>query len=204
MRGTAAAGILTVLLLCGCQGQPRMDPDTDPLVAVPVDFTLDVTVMVHEDLPGDPSNVHRRPGKFILFPDGILHSDTGEGVSFDTRPAQTRTLHEGQVAQVWSLVRSLGFADRSRADSIGNPALEQIEPDQILHVITVTADSRRWSYLYTFEDVEPADAASTRLIRVLARLGWEREMPGAASREPVWRFDFGPDPYATLRTDDSR
>ena len=94
-------------------GAPDAAPEIAPALAdgrFPPDFGLDVTVLLG---PGAPEllDAQDRQAKYIVLPDGSLHSDASPFIDVSTRPGRARWLYEDQMQFVWSLCTQTGFAE---------------------------------------------------------------------------------------------
>jgi hypothetical protein len=159
----------------------------------PPDFAVDVTVLTGrsaKDLP----QAHLRQGKYTLLADGSLHSDIGDSLDFDIRPARTRWLYQAQVERVWDLARQCGYLDPSESSVDVWPQLVRPAPDEIIFVIWVRAGSADWWYVRRCRTSGVPDASAARFVRAMCGLAWVTDVP--ADRVLPQRYDFGPDPYA--------
>jgi hypothetical protein len=162
----------------------------------PRDFMIDVTVLLG---PGAPEQLSAEDhqAKYILLPDGSLHSDVSPFITMSTRPGRTRWLYEDQVQLVWSRCAQFGFTNESNANGPPNPDLMRAARGERLAIITLRAEGRTWTYVRRAAGADPTDAAVARLIRLLALLSW---MPDFRPEDLMpERYDFGPDPYAAYR-----
>lgn len=162
----------------------------------PRDFMIDVTVLLG---PGAPEQLaaEDHQAKYILLPDGSLHSDVSPFITMSTRPGRTRWLYEDQVQLVWSRCAQFGFTNESNANGPANPDLMRAARGERLAIITLRAERRTWTYVRRAAGADPTDAAVARLIRLLALLSW---MPDFRPEDLMpERYDFGPDPYAAYR-----
>jgi hypothetical protein len=95
-------------------GAPDAAPEIAPALAdgrFPPDFGLDVTVLLG---PGAPEllDAQDRQAKYIVLPDGSLHSDASPFIDVSTRPGRARWLYEDQMQFLWSLCTQTGFAEQ--------------------------------------------------------------------------------------------
>jgi hypothetical protein len=190
--------VLSAVLATGCGSRAVVRPDAaDVFAGVPEDFSLDVVIepgvnRVDEDL------AHRRAGRFIVFPDGALHygSDVPEGS--DQRPVEQRVLSRGDMARLWSTVREAGLGDRAVAEAPVNDRFVTVGADDILTIVTITANGDRWSAIRrtTGQDDDPV---TKPLLRRLAQLAWATDVRPPDRTIAPRRYDFGPDPYARYR-----
>ncbi len=160
---------------------------------------LDLTVVagsraVKEDLP-----VENRPGKVILLADGTLHADWGPKIGWESRPGTTRVLRREQVTEVWSLLKRLGFADRSKGEAPVNLELVHPTPQEVIHHLVLRVDDDSWRFTQTNLMDEDPPGAFSELIRALAALAWEPDQEISEATIVPIRYDFGPDPYARYR-----
>jgi len=162
----------------------------------PADFGLDVTVLLG---PGAQESLEAqdRQAKYIVLPDGSLHSDASPFIDVSTRPGRARWLYEDQMQFLWSLCTQTGFAEERDANGPPNPDLLAARRGERLVILTLRADGRTWSYVRRAPGTEPMDPAAARLVRALAILSWVPDYrPEDVAPE---RYDFGPDPYAVYR-----
>ena len=190
--------ILSLLLvqLTGCAAPPEFTPD--PLGAVPMDFTLDVTILTGEDIKDRPE-AQWRQSRYVLFSDGSLHYGADNERKADWMPDLARRLSRQRVAEIWSLSQQLGFADPVNGDVPTNFMSISPAPTEVVYLIAYTGSNQRWEFVRRTEPGDNADPASVTLVRRLAMLAWandrsSREMPLLPNR-----YDFGPDPYARYR-----
>ena len=193
-----SAIILSLLLvrLTGCAAPPEFAPD--PLGAVPMDFTLDVTILTGEDIKDRPE-AQWRQSRYVLFSDGSLHYGADNERKADWMPDLARRLSRQRVAEIWSLSQQLGFADPVNGDVPTNFMSISPAPTEVVYLIAYTGSNKRWEFVRRTEPGDNADPASVTLVRRLAMLAWandrsSREMPLLPNR-----YDFGPDPYARYR-----
>lgn len=162
----------------------------------PADFTLDVTVLLG---PGaaERLGVQDRQAKYVLFPDGSLHSDASPFIDASTRPGRVRWLYEDQVQYLWGVCAQLGFTDADRANGPPNPDLVRAVRGERVALLTLRADGRTWTWVRRAVGDEELDAAAVRVIRALAVLSW---LPDWRADDLLpERYDYGPDPYAAYR-----
>ena len=190
------AGLLAVT---GCAAPPAAAPGgaADPIAGVPVDLVIDVTILAGRKVPLI-GRVESRRGRFVLFPDGALLASSGDPLDTDDLPPWARTLSSEQIADVWAVAGQVGLADPSASDSVGNPALVQPGPDELVTIITMQAEGRRWSSIRRRSSVDAADPASARFIRHLASYAWITDSLEDRHIMPR-RYDMGDDPYARYR-----
>lgn len=184
-------------------GAPDAAPDAAPEIApaladgrFPPDFGLDVTVLLG---PGAPEllDAQDRQAKYIVLPDGSLHSDASPFIDVSTRPGRARWLYEDQMQFLWSLCTQTGFAQERDANGPPNPDMLVARRGERLVILTLRADGRTWTYVRRAPGVDPMDPAAARIVRALAILSWIPDYrPEDVAPE---RYDFGPDPYAVYR-----
>jgi len=186
---------LPLAMLCGCGGPPAtVEIPIDP----PPDLTVDVTVLSGDDeAPLKPA--HLRTSRYVLFPDGALHSGSAPSLTADDFPPYTRTLSTAQREAIWRVIVDSGLADPAMADQVGNVELVQAAPGQMTHVIAISADGRRWTMGRTRNLADPPDPSMTRFVRSLAALAWASDAPDLEHLTVPKRYDFGPDPYEQYR-----
>jgi hypothetical protein len=220
MRFTdASVRCLLVVLsgaVCGCASPQRTAtaPSADVLALAPADFTIDITILTGKAIEravresvlrerADPVTlvVQRQQSKLVLLADGSLHYGTHPHRGADWLPPWSRRLSREQVAEVWSLLHQLGFDDPAAADDMGNLTLIEESTDEIVHIVAITGDGRRWQFVRRTPGGAAPDGATTALIRRLAALAWASDGQYADTVMLPVRYDFGPDPYATYRKD---
>lgn len=190
-----ALASLPLLLLLSCSAAP---PRTDVADVAPGDLTIEATVLVGRDVD-DIDRAERRPGRYVLFPDGGLHADVGRSIDAEVRPGLTRQLERQQLAALWLVARETGLANPENGEPPGNDALIAAAPGEIVHVVTLVADDRRWRFVRMGAATGAMDPATSRFIRELAGLAWVPDETPMRLRPAVVRYDFGPDPYAMFR-----
>lgn len=188
-----------LLTAAGCSAPSAIQ--ADPLGGAPADFTLDVTVLVGDDVQ-PASEAHLQRSRYVLFPDGLLHyqADPQGERGQDWLPPLMRVLNRRQVAEVWSLIQQLGFAEQTGDD--GEPfnfKLVHVQPDERVYLLGVQAHGRRLNFKRGGLASEAPDAAMVQLVRRLAELAWASDLPEQPIRTLPRRYDFGPDPYAPYR-----
>jgi len=200
---------VAVALVGGCAtpvpGPPPASSAAEP--RSPVDLAIDVTVLPGAKvnaLRGDdaPAGVLLLRTKYVLLADGSLRAEVGEGVEVLVRPGRVRTLTMEEVADLWLFLESRGLSAPRDDLYLGNPALLAPRPDEVLTIVTVTADGWTRSILERRVPTAPsaADAAAppgavADLVRQLAALAW---FGGVAPEQRALlpeRYDFGPTPY---------
>jgi hypothetical protein len=184
-------GLIFVLIAGGCASTERAVPVSD---VAPADFTLEATVMRGPAAP-PAEDVAQRPSRYVLFPDGSLHSEVAVGVRPTHLPARMRTLSREQVDGLWRDAVALDLADPDRGEPPTSMAMEAT-PAGITNLLVFSAGGRRWM----FRAVDPGpDDASTRIVHELARLAWTSRYPDPEVMIIPRRYDLGPDPYARFR-----
>lgn len=206
-------GVMTMLIIMamsltialgGCAATSTSTAaSNDPLSPAPADFAVDVQVLADTVVDGAP--VHHRPARYVLFADGSLHSQIDPPRRVNWRPGLTRRLSREQVASVWSIMQQAGMTDPTSADDIDNLDLRPDPANEIVYLVDVLADGRRWRYERRTPVAADAatdvatDAVMTTLVRRLGQLAWASDLPEDAPRAVPLRYDFGPDPYARYR-----
>jgi hypothetical protein len=187
--------LVLLVLGAGCASPPPISDD--PFAVTPIDFSLDLTVLFGKSNSEDSVN-RLRPSRCVLFPDGSLYY--GEGAEFgpDRIPPLIRRLNRRQVAGVWSLAQQLGFADPDNGSEPTNFTLIHPEPGEIVDLIRISGQGRRWEFVRTSSFNEP-DPASMQLMRLLSQLAWASDTRLSSESMPPVRYDYGPDPYAIYR-----
>jgi len=162
-----AASILLGLSGCAAPAQvtdSATNLPTDLLGSIPEDLTIDLTILPARDLQ-DRTQAHVARSKYIVFPDGSLHGDSGKSITVLTRPGVVRQLTRESLADLWLIVKQSGFGDIDAADYEGNPALLAPTPSSVLTVLTVRADGRIGTFVRRATiraGAEGTDAASLR------------------------------------------
>lgn len=210
---TFLRSIAVVLLLnsWGCTSSPRMDPVVGP----PADFVLDATILVGRDVQKRAANssmtrwpAHLRPWRLMVLPDGSLRADTGASIDVRTRPGVTRRLYKEQVETLWSALGDLGLADpKSERTGMksGNPALERVQPDEVLQILSVSGDGQSWTFTCRFtpdadgSGVQGEDPQLRAMLRRLLALAWATDLRPEQRFSAPERYDFGDDPWSRYR-----
>lgn len=192
-RMTAA---LLVATLAGCAGSGEKAP-VDHDTGMPADFSLDLKVLAGaasvppaSEAPIGPASVW--PGHYAVLCDGSLYwAPHGDGL-----PPRRRALDEGQLEELWELVRRVRFDEPGR--EAVNPRLVEAGRGELVHLAIVTAAGKRWTVVRRTVGGEPMDEGMTRLVEELAALAW---VSPPRPRRPVAprRYDYGPDPYSRYR-----
>ena len=204
--------------LAGCAASTRADPAQ--LVAMPDDFTLDVSVVAGRSV-GEQHGAHLQPMRYVVMPDGTLRSGLttgGAAVSADSLPGVTRILSRQQMESLWALVRDAGLADPARREPPMNLTLFAAPDDRMMYLAQFQAAEVNWSVrgpapLVPLDSTDSTGAPSTGmtdsissidptltvLVKRLAALAWVSDAPASAMRPAPIRYDFGPDPYARYR-----
>ena len=190
-------GIGCQACLCGCDATPApitRDVGSDPLVAVPIDFQVEVLVKVGRKVePQD--RLERRPTHIVLLPDGSLHAAAGKFVVEGARPGIARVLYRDQVAETWGLLNRLDFVGSGQSPS---GPVRELGLAETVHVVEITADGQRRRIVKRMVG-DQESTATTQLIRTLGGLAWLRDTPPASNVVAPSRYDFGPDPWARYR-----
>ena len=180
---------LVASTMSGCTDVRTTHIDT---ATCPDDFSVDVTILTGsraKDLP----QAHARQGKLTLLADGSLHSDSGDSLSFATRPAVTRWLYQRQVEGVWTLAGELGWLDPSTANIDLWPGSVRPTPDEIVYILFFHGDGTDWWYVRRFKTSEIPDPRAVQFVRSLCDLAWATDR--GQDRNLPHRYDFGPNPY---------
>jgi len=174
---------------------------------VPEGFSVNATVIRGEQAPPVP-RVDERSGRWVLLPDGALRASTpaaGAMPDHADRPGRARTLRDREVAELWALAVRLGLADPRSADPVGNAALLEAGPGELLQIVEFgVADPETGPRSWTFVHRGPAEAGGDEVLgtflRALAERAWMADRPGDFDPPAAIRYDFGPDPHARYRT----
>jgi hypothetical protein len=206
IRRAARSTLLVLLVAGGCSAPPPGDAGagtgtgTDPLVPVPADFSLDLTVRAGPE-PQEGAvapEVSLRPGHYVVFCDGALHWAAGGAKTARTLPPHRRDLDHGQVAGLWSLLERLGYADPDHGAAPVNAMLLDASPGETISMCIITGNGRRWAFVSREGPDQEPDPAMPRLIEHLGGLAWATSAAPPAAVGPR-RTEFGPDPYARYR-----
>jgi len=179
-----------LLLATGCATVPTTpDPQGPP----PIDVSIEMEI---QPASGDAELASLVPGgggQFLLNPDGVLQYGRLGARNADWLPTATRRLSRGQLADVWLLVRQLGYADPADGQvTVAAPT----EPGACR--LSLTGWDTRWSFASRIGSEYSGDAAMLQLVeRLASMLSLEPDRP-ARTIIPR-RYDFGPDPYARYR-----
>jgi hypothetical protein len=210
----AIALLLLAPALCGGCGRARQAVVADAPVAAPRDFGVDLTVLAPIAPAGDDAGAspdgapaalqpHQRCGRYVVFPDGSLHSSNDQEVmarrGSDFLPGLTRRLTHAQMAQLWGLALRLGLADPARGVPPMNVSHVRPQPDQVVYLLTLTAADRRWTLVESVTPRSGPETAAATFTRAIGELAWVTDEPADRPPAPVRRYDFGPDPYARYR-----
>ncbi|MCP3906273.1 MAG: hypothetical protein GY715_21835 [Planctomycetes bacterium] len=185
-------GVIGLVGAAGCASAERVEAEPAGPVIAPADFSLDATILRGRDADA-ATEVARRPGRYVLFPDGSLHAAAWEGVGPTDLPPRSRTLSREQVDDLWRAATALGLTDPARGTDPTNLAMIEPPRDGMTSLLVFSARGRRW--LVRHDDPGPDDAA-IRVVRRLAQLGWVSEHPDPQVFIIPRRYDLGPDPYA--------
>lgn len=183
------AATLLALLSVGCSDVRTLRVDTPD---APADFSIDVTILTGsgaKDLP----QAHTRQGKFTILSDGSLHSDYGDSLSFQTRPAITRWLYQGQIDAIWKLAGQEGWLDTSTSNIDVWPGDVRASRNEIVYLIQFHAHSADWWFVRRFQPTQMPDPKAVSLVRAICDLAWSTDR--GPDRSLPHRYDFGPDPY---------
>ncbi len=187
---------LILVWLTGCATPPEFA--ADPLGAAPMDFTLDVTILMGEDIKDRPE-AQWRQSRYVLFSDGSLHYGADNERKADWMPDLARRLSRERVAEIWSLSQQLGFADPVNGDVPTNFMSISPSSNEVVYLIAYTGSNHRWEFVRRTEPGNSDDPASVTLVRRLAMLAWADDQLSREMRLLPNRYDFGPDPYARYR-----
>ena len=193
---------LVLCCLSGCAASGDGDGRDDPFGAAPPDFAVAATQWSAPAVAPAPGSSlgeqEKGPGRFLLFADGALHWAPEGGLHpQEGLPPRRRLLTRRQMAEIWSLVHQLGFADPVYSMPVGNVGLVEAAPGQTVSLVVIIAAGDRSAFVRRAEAGEPPDPALGRLISHLADLAWAAPEPVAP--RAVRHYDFGPDPYARYR-----
>lgn len=192
--------VLTLFGLVGCASSPAVAPanaeeSSDPVGAVPPDLWIEVDVSPGRGVK-DRAKIEERAARFVLLPDGSLHGEADRVPHDGLRPARVRRLSREQMVDVWSTLRSLGFADAGFADSRGNPKLMEPVAGEVLATLEVHANGERYAFVRRYQPGGDDQPAMRRMVRSIASLAWSSDEALAETAELPLRYDLGSDPYA--------
>lgn len=155
--GTVLGGLFFVIGLAGCASvDKRNDLGFGNASETPTDFAMVLTI---ESSPSAQPR-HRRPGQYVLEPDGTLRAAIGPGTHAGLLPPVTARLDPAEVDELWRLTAPL-LPPSPAADGDG---------ERVLVAVTSQRGTQRG-----FLDVDAADP----LLAALAELRGDRR--GAAA-----------------------
>jgi hypothetical protein len=195
-----ALAILSAALI-GCASASKSDSGgtapiaSDPAGTVPTDLWLELRVVPGSAVE-DRVKIEERPARFVVLPDGSLHGEADRVPPDGIRPARIRRLAREQMADVWSTLTSLGFAEKSLSDVSGTPRLVEPARDEIVVTAEVHANGERLVFVRRYKPDSNDELAMRKLVRSIASLAWASDEALAESAELPLRYDLGPDPYA--------
>ena len=168
---------------------------SDPVGSVPSDLWIEVDVSPGRGVK-DRAKIEERAARFVLLPDGSLHGEADRVPHDELRPARVRRLSREQMVDVWSTLRSLGFADAGFADTRGNPKLVEPAAGEVLATLEVHANGERFVFVRRYQPGGDDQPAMRRMVRSIASLAWSSDEALAETAELPLRYDLGSDPYA--------
>jgi hypothetical protein len=168
---------------------------SDPVGSVPSDLWIEVDVSPGRGVK-DRAKIEERAARFVLLPDGSLHGEADRVPHDELRPARVRRLSREQMVDVWSTLRSLGFADAGFADTRGNPKLVEPAAGEVLATLEVHANGERYVFVRRYQPGGDDQPAMRRMVRSIASLAWSSDEALAETAELPLRYDLGSDPYA--------
>ena len=190
--------VVAFILAAGCattDPKDRTSSSSDPLANVPVDFQVDIQVLVGRRVE-DTDRIERRAVHMVILPDGSLHAAQGDEVVPGSRPGLARVLYRGQVADVWDLLNQLSVIGH------GEPPTGPVAAPgstEIVYVVEYTSNNERRRIVKRVPSKEKREGAETVLVRSVGALAWLRDVPIADSTIAPLRYDFGPDPWERYR-----
>ena len=140
----------------------------------------------------------------MLEADGSLRYEADPNIGPNTVPPLVRRLDRSQMARLWDAAARLGLTDPAHADRTAD--LRRVKkPDSRgrIWMLVITGEGDRWNFTRRAEGDEKPDAAIVSFGRQLASLAWAAD--GSAhvvSTEPE-RWNYGADPWAPWRGQDS-
>lgn len=182
--------------IVGCESATSMH--SDPFAFVPMDLSIDVSILVGESV-NDRPEAHLRPSRYVLLPDGSLRFSADNQHRPVRMPELARRLNRRQVADLWSLAQQIGFADPANGSPTTSLHTLQPESNEVVYVIMFTGMDRRWEFVRRSDATETPDPASVRFIRKFAQYAWAADFSREMTVILPQHYDFGPDPYARYR-----
>ncbi len=194
MPSSPAWSLVLALLAGACASSDQVRDQDEP--------TLDITVVVGDNVLRD-DRAQFQAARYTLFPDGSLHGQVGGGLTVRDRPARVRVLAPSQLAPIWK-----GWdewmakqpAAPTAAAGMTTPWITGVEPTMgcVTIIVWMEHDGRSvWSVTTMDELARDTPNELASMVRTLAAACWMDDTP--ASRDLPMRYDFGPDPYATMR-----
>jgi hypothetical protein len=203
MRSIHRFGIPLVAIVAASVSCSTTPPAPDP-GEVPEGFSVNATVIRGAQAPPVP-RVDERSGRWVLLPDGSLRAAAPDAPDHADRPGRARTLREAELAELWALAVRLGLADPRSADPVGNAALLEAGPGELVQIVEFgvadpSAGPRSWVFVHRGPAEAGGDEVLGTFLRALAERAWMADRPGDFGPPAAVRYDFGPDPYARYRT----
>ncbi|MBM4051663.1 MAG: hypothetical protein FJ270_02820 [Planctomycetes bacterium] len=181
-------------MLGACASSDQVQDQSEP--------TIDITVLVDEGVKGD-DRAQFQPARYTLFPDGALHGQANGGLTIRDRPPRVRVLSPTQLKPIWDRFEAVMDAQPPfppGAPGSDMPWITAVRPTpgDVTIIVWMTHDQRgTWSVtrLDAAAREQPNEVAS--LVRTLASACWMDDLP--TDGDLPMRYDFGADPYATMR-----
>lgn len=186
---------LLAVLLTGCATPPEAVAAAD---GEPEDFTVDVSVKLGSRR-APAAAVQERPGRFVVFADGSLHAGAVPPRSATSLPELRRIITRRDMARLWALIHEQDLGPQSAEIVPTTGATFVPSPDDVAYVVEITGNDHRWAFVRVSGSDEEPDPSAVALVRHLARLAWETDLPAERVIIAPRRYDFGPDPYARFR-----
>lgn len=173
---------LTLGAIPGCAHNRAAAPPSIPPVfsseTPPDDFTLAVTVYAR---PGASRRTalppERRPARYVLEPDWVLHAQVSPAANEQMYPGRTRQLDRAQVIELWRELRESGLTNVNHAAVVGRvPEPVESEPGAAadgatlppVYAVSYTAGGIRRTLALQGGD----ESAAAPLVRRLAASAW--------------------------------
>lgn len=211
--------LLAPLVLAACSTPPAGSQ------TIPEDGVVAAAVVVGPELghliEAMPSNwpVEVRPGRAIILADGSLRADVGPSLGVEDRPGITRHLRRPQLAGLWRRLDELGLGTADAGNFTGNPKLIEVRDREIVQILQLRRGDQDWIVLdrFTVPETDPQRTIRDRFqpdlsgedprmraaIRAIAALAWASDVPPDDTVRFPERYDFGPDPWARYRSQES-
>ena len=170
MRSPKARDVLVLaplVLLAGCRALPRAPEHR------PADFSIAITVYPGPELRSgpvpDPGSEGGSPGeRYVLEPDGALHSGVGAAVADHPLPPVLRRLDPAEHDRVYHVARQAGLFEVVRAFRVSGPETDTPLPGKPRVLVELASSGVRRTAAFDPRDVEGLD----ELLQSLRDLSW--------------------------------